>query len=363
MITHLIKNIQHRFGWCPNTRMIKTAPVMLSTPPAFVLPSGQAGGAGGQGRIGRGIELVAGSIRTLTREKQLLWFSVLTGLVIAFMFLAQYTLHVLGSYPYEMISDPAWMVLTYAIGLSGIFCFSFLLSGLVLNLSPEDPKKDQSIREGLSEAGKYLRPLLTWSAILAVAGTGIYLLFRSAGELTIDSLINRFPFGYIVEPEAYGTGPIAGGFHIMYAADATFMMMIITLFLFAITAFIVPALVLEKKSIPGAIGESARLIRKSWGEMLVCFLILGTALIAFTALSWLFQMLFYAVELNGPFWYEFYYKGGWRVVAALYMAAWMIFALAGATIAGIAIRDLYTYAKTGRMPGSHETLREVQSSP
>jgi hypothetical protein len=292
-------------------------------------------------------------MNALVREKHLLWFSALAGLVIAFIFLAQYIIQVLGSYPYDMISEPAGMVLTFLIELVCLFCFCFLLSGLVLCRSAEDRGTELTIRGGLSVAGKYLRPLLAWSGILAVVGTLVFVWIRSlGGYLTINSLITRFPFGYIVTPETFGQGPIAGNFHIMYASDSTFLMMTITIVLLAATAFIVPVLVLEKKSLTMAIHESGRLLRKSWAEMLVAFLILGIILVAFTALSWIFQPVFSAVQLNNPFWYEFYYKGGWVAVAALYMTAWMIIALIGATVGGIAIRNLYLYSRTGGIPNT-----------
>ncbi len=353
-MTRVSEMAEHWFGLCRKTPTLHASPSAFTVRPVAVNAAqpGDGGASGGAGRLRRGVGIAAGSVKTLARETHLLWFSALTGLVIAFVFLAQYALAILGSYPYELISGPAGIVLTFCIEWVAIFCFCFLLAGLVLYRPAEDGGRAHTIRDGCSEAGKYLRPLLAWSGILAMAGTGIYYLFRLTGDLTINSLITRFPFGYIVEPEAYGQGPIAGTFHLMYASNATFLMMIITVVLFAITAFITPVIVLEKKTLTMAVAESVQLTKKIWGEMLVCFLILGIALVAFTTLSGLFQVLFSAVELSSPFWYEFYYKGGWGAVAALYMTAWMILALAGATVAGIAIRNLFTYAKTGRMAGS-----------
>nr|WP_320161912.1 DUF6159 family protein [uncultured Methanoregula sp.] len=342
--------------------MMKTAPAVLSTPPATVHPLEPDGGAGGAGRIGRGAGIVADSIKTLVRNRQLLWFSVLTGIVIAFMFIAQYTLHVLGSYPYEMINSSLWPILTFIIELVSVFCLCFLLAGLVLNRSSDPRGKAGSFRQGLSKAKDHLRPILIWSGIMAILGTGVYFLIQSTGDLTITSLIIRFPFGYIMEPEAYGPGPIAGGFHIMYAAGSTFLMMVINVILLVLTLFVIPVLALEKKSLSYALGESARLVRQCWGEILVCFFILGIIFIAFTLLSGVFQIIFSAVELNGQFWYEFYYMRGWAAVALVYMAAWTVLVLIGATLAGIAIQNLYQYAKTGMMPGAPEGIPEVQTS-
>ena len=339
-------------GLCRKPPVLHTTPVAFIESPATAnpTPSGSGGGAGGSGRIGRGIGVLSGSIRTVNREKRLLWFSVLVGLVIVFMFIAHYALHVLGSYPYEMISYPLGLVLTFSIELISVFCFCLILAGLFLN-SPSDPADmGGSIRKGLSRAKTHAGALLCWSGFMAVIGTSMVLLVTSAGDLTLSSLITRFPFGYIVTPEVYGQGPIAGLFHIRYASLATIQLMIVNVTLFILTAFVVPVLVLENKPLPAAIGKSTRLFKTIWGEMLVCILLLGMVIIAFSLLSVIFQVIFNAVLLDSPFWYEFYYQGGWRAVAALYMTVWIALVLILATVSGIVIRNLYAYTTTGRIP-------------
>ena len=350
ILAQLSEIIQKNMGWCPNTGMVRAAPSVLSVPSGVMLPLEPDGGAGGSGRIGRGIEVLSGSIKTLNKEKRLLWFSVLAGLVIAFMFMAQYALHVLGSYPYEMISYPLGLVLTFCIELISVFCICLILAGLFLNRPADPVDAGVSIRAGLSKATTHARALFCWSGIMAVIGTSVYLLIVSTGDLSIQSLITRFPFGYIVTPEIYGPGPIAGLFHIQYASIATIQMMIINVAVFILTAFVIPVLVLERKPLSAAIGESTRLIKKIWGEMLVCILLLGIVITGFSLISGIFQVIFSAVLLDSPFWYEFYYKGGWSAVAALYMAAWFTLVLIITTVSGIVIRNLYTDTTSGRMP-------------
>jgi hypothetical protein len=355
-MTFISDSIQRGMGWCPKAQMIKTAPLVLSMPPAQVLSPGPDGGAGRSGRIHRGTRIITDSIGTLVRNREILWFSVLTGLVIAFMFIAEYFLHILTlSYPYEMIGSPIQALATFCIELVSMLCLGYLLAALMLSRASETRGGSMgSIRRGLLQAKDHLRPILIWSGIMAIPGTAIYFLTRYAdpGNLMVNGLINRFPFDYIVEPEAHGIGPIAGGFHILFASDSTFLLMSINVVLIILTLFVIPVLVLEKTALSGALGESFRLIKKSWGEILVCFFILGIAFIAFTLLSGIFQIVFSAVSLNGYFWYEFYYKGGWGLVAGVYMIAWMTLVLTGAALAGIAIQSLYQYAKTGVIPAT-----------
>ncbi|MEI7858141.1 MAG: hypothetical protein WCH85_11675 [Methanomicrobiales archaeon] len=153
---------------------MRTAPLILATPPVTVTPLEPDGGAGGTGRISRGIGFAKGSIRTLIRERQLLWFSFLTGLVMAIMFVANYVLQRLSSYPFDAIDLPRWLILTFAIELFTVFCLTILLAGLILSLSPGETSRPRSYREGVSRAKQYLRPLAEWSVIIALCGTALY---------------------------------------------------------------------------------------------------------------------------------------------------------------------------------------------
>ena len=127
---HLVETFERYLGWCPNAPAMRTATVVLTTPPVTLHPLEPDGGAGGSGRIDRGINLAVRSIKILSRNKRLLYFSFLTGLVMLFMFIAQYGLHLLGTYPYYAIDFPRWLVLTFAIDLVSVFCLTVLLAGL-----------------------------------------------------------------------------------------------------------------------------------------------------------------------------------------------------------------------------------------
>ena len=71
--------------------MCTTPPVIAALQAAIL--SDPEGGAGGSGLIDHGITLATGSIRTLIRNRQLLWFSFLTGLVLMFGLVSSLALH------------------------------------------------------------------------------------------------------------------------------------------------------------------------------------------------------------------------------------------------------------------------------
>ena len=78
-------------GWCPNAPAIRTAPAILVVPPGNIHPAqpGDGGSAGRFGRIGSGVSIAAGSLKAVFRDRQLLRFTFLSGLVMLFLILAE----------------------------------------------------------------------------------------------------------------------------------------------------------------------------------------------------------------------------------------------------------------------------------
>jgi hypothetical protein len=354
MITRISEVIHQWMGWCPNAPTLHTASAVLTNPPVTVNPLEPDGSAGGQGRISRGINLAAGSIKTMVRNKQLLWFSFFTGLVMLFMFAAAFSLHVFGTYPYPVMDFTVWLALTFTIEMITVFCINFLLAGLILSVSPHGSGLSVTIREGLSVAKTRMRSLLGWSVVVAVLGTALYVMvLQYSGYFfgTVSAVISQFPFYFILSPEIYGPGPIAGGFHVLAAATFTVSAMLMNALLFILTLFVVPILVLENKHLPGAVAESVSLFRKTWGEIITCFFVFCLILIGISLTSLIFRVAYGIVSPDDLF---FWYQGGWIASAVLYAFVWGVLVLIGVTAVGIATSNLYTYGKTGHMPGTSE---------
>lgn len=350
MSTRIAEIVHEWMGWCPNAPAKRTASMFLSTPQVTANPLEPDGGSGGTGRFGRGIGIATGSIRTLIREKQLLWFSFLTGFVMAFMFFANYVLQRLGSYPFDAIDLPRWLILTFAIELCTVFCLTVLLAGLILSLSQGKTSRPRSYREGLSRAKSHLRPLADWSVIIALCGTALYAFINYAGytHYTLSPILYQFPFNFILVPEVYSIGPMGGTYAISYGVTSTLILSGINILLCILTLFVVPMLVLENKHLSGAVAESIGLVKKCWRETIICFLLFGLMFLAVSLTSLLFRFVYSIVY---PEMLLFWRPGTeWIAGAALYMLVWFILAMIGSTAGGISLFNLYTYAKTGRMP-------------
>jgi MFS family permease len=351
MITKISENIFEWMGWCPNAPAMRATPTVLMVPPKTIQSAQPSGGAGGSGRFNRGIGVALSGTKTLFRNRQLLWFSLLTGVVMAFMFIAQYVLYLLGPFMYNTIGFPHWLILIFVIELVTVFCLNVLLAGLVMSTSPEEGRT-VSFRQGLFRTKQYLSPLADWSVIVAFLGTGLFISTLYFGYIQIIMalypLFHQFPFGFILLPEYYHIGPIAGTFAIQNGLTYTLILSGINLLLVFLTLFVVPLLVLEKKRLPEAIAGSAALMKKVWGEAIVCFLILGVMLFAVSLTSFLFGIIygFVAPEMQ-LFWYP---GDAWIASAVLFMLIVFGLAVVVSTIAGIAVGNLYMFGKSGRIP-------------
>ena len=350
---YFTETILSNFGWCPNAPAMRTASTVLVVPSEITHPSQPDGGTGGSGKINRGISLALSGTKTLARNIQLLWFSLLTGLVMAFMFITQYGLHLLGTYPYYAIDLPRWLVLTFVIDLVSVFCLTVLLAALVLNISPGE-SKPVSFREGLSRTKGYLRPLTTWSVFIALLGTAIYVPLHYFGYMrfTLYPVLDQFPFYFILFPEVYSTGPIGGTYAILSAVTSTVVVSGINIVLLILTLFVVPLLVLDNRRLTGAVAGSVTMMKNVWGELLACFLLLLLVVSAAAMTSLLFRVVYRVVA---PDMLLFWYPGDtWIAAALLYMLILCGLAFVVSTIAGIAAVNLYTFGKTGRMPDARD---------
>ena len=255
----------------------------------------------------------------------------------------------------------------------------FLLAGLTLSLSS---KKDGPVSffQGLTMAKKYLRSLTGWSVVVALAGTLLYIAYLfsylldstwfqpynivSALSRTLPGFLlsvqSQFPFNFVLEPSQYVPflQPGWDWWQISFALIDTLILSAITVFLFVLTLFVVPLLVLERKSLKEAVLGSFTLMKNIWGEVAACVLGLGMVVFAISLMYLLFQFSGVGYE-----WWDFgsmytsftFPSDAWIAAALLYVLAVSALAFVAATVGGIASLDLYRYAKTGQKPGSVET--------
>lgn len=312
-------------GWCPNTRSLPTATVIRTAPSVTADASAPGGGAGGPGRLDRGINLALGSLRILFGNRQLFWFSLLSALVILFSLVATFTLqYVSGINPFQafdyalaplpvivVLGSPAWFVLTFLSQFIVLFCSTYPLAALVFCVSLLLSGKGTTLREGVSAVKKHGYPIAGWALVYAlVAAVRSVVVY-----LYPDNILLILLTGALFIPTGF------------------------------ITMYVIPVIVLEGKSLAGAVAESLSILRKTWGELLLCLVVwLGIWIIVAVA------ALVPAIAIGFP-------SGNMGLInftIFLYLLVLMAMIVIYSTAAGIFITGLYTYAKTGRVPAQFE---------
>jgi len=153
--------------------MVRASQAVIGDPPEPAYEGSPDGGAGGSGTARRGIGAALSGTKTLIRNRQLLWSSLLAGLVLVAHLIAQWAFFILPqSMEWRSFADARLLpslVLTFAVGLLAMFCLVFLLAGLVLNISSRKGSP-VSFFHGLSMARKYLGLLAGGSVVVTLAG-------------------------------------------------------------------------------------------------------------------------------------------------------------------------------------------------
>jgi len=349
---HLLETVKDYLGWCPNAPALRTAPAVLVVPPGTANPAqpGSGGDAGGSGRIRLGIGIATGSIRTLIRNRHLLWFSFLAGLMILFLVMAEgwsvthydYARSPIIWIPFgdsPLIVFDLQPFLIEAICLSG---FTLLLAGLVLYQRESGGKKPVTIRGAFSGINMHTGTLAALSVAMALVAT-ILLEITSQSQITggieytLSMAMFHLPYAYYFTPNG-----------IFSALFFSFRIMVANIVLFLLALYVVPAIVLENKRLLPAIVRSIGLMKKTWRELLGCVFVFGAIVLIVAAIALLIGQS--PALLNHD--YDFFLqmsRGQVLMTGVCYgfLLACGVLMAAGSTALGIAITDLYTLGTDG----------------
>jgi hypothetical protein len=361
-MTIRISEVIHEWmGWCPNAVILRLAPPIIGTPSASVNPAQPDGGAGGSRTIRRGIGAALSGTKTLARNPQLLWFTLLAGLVLAGNTIGQAAF---WYFEYNLHMQLYWIVWQFFIELATLFCLVFLLAGLVLSISSKKEGSASFFVE-LAGAKKYLKAIFLWSFVLALAGMLLdminfyfYGVFSTHIYGFLISTLNQFPFTLTLNPSTFAEIPGYGGrsplfWTYPYGFMEALIFSAINLLLFILTPFVVPLIVLEQKTLREAVAGSFAIMKKTWVEEAACAVFLGVVVFG-VFLTYLLVQAAHGMVTPPHLLYD-RPTDTWIALGLLYYLALFSVAFVVATVGGIAALDLYTSAKTGQMPKSAET--------
>src|SRR5271157_872637 len=257
-------------------------------------------------RIIRSFQLVKASWRILMEDKKLLAFPIISGIV---------TLLVIATFiPIAFFSNGWFSFSTNTVGgivslfifyLISYFVVIFFNVGLISCVYAKMNGKDMTVKEGLAAATSHLGSIIAWAVIAATVGLILHMIEDRAGFL-----------GQIV-------ASIIGGVWSL------------------VTLFVVPVLAFEDKGVFSAMKESLELFKKTWGESVVGTISISLifAAIGFVGLLLVLGTLF--IESTTLFF----------VALALFIVLIAVLAILASAMQGIFTVALYTYAKTGSVPG------------
>ncbi|MHB8164565.1 MAG: hypothetical protein ACYDDV_09550 [Methanoregula sp.] len=362
-MTRVSEVAEHWLGLCRKPPVVRTSQAGIGNQFESAHDGSPDGGAGGPGTFRRGIGAALSGTKTLVQNRQLLWFSLPVGLVLVGNILVQGALSYITWTMQPNIGETEWVVLNFIIEFATLFCLVFLLTGLVLSI-PSKKEGHVLFFEGITGAKKYIKAIFVWSGVLALAGMllfSIYFyshdwlprnhLFPQILGTLFGSLLNplmEFPFNPTLatytffDPSRVGGIPLTSWIY-PFGIMQTLIFSEINLLLLILTPFVVPFIVLEKKTLREAFVGSFTLMKKNWEEAASCAVFLGVVACGVFLTYLLVQAASGMVTPDGVI--TIRPENTWIALALVYDSALFCFAIVIATVGGIAALDLYRNAK------------------
>jgi len=362
-MTSVSEITEHWLGLCRKPPLVHASKAGIVYLPEPAHAGSPDGGGGRPGTVRRGIGAALSGAKTLAQNRQLLWFTLLAGLVLAGNTIGQAAFFYIGHNLHMPLNSLAWR---FFIEFATLFCLVFLLAGLFLSI-PSKKEDTASFFDGLAGAKKYKKAIFLWSFVLALAGMLLvivlsyvparfptheilFLYHNGFGRFDsfLFSTLSQFPFNLsglppydiFTEIPGYGGRSVLLWFYPGFRETLVFS--VINLLLLILTAFVVPLIVLKQKTLREAVAGSFALMKKTWVEVAACVVFLGVVVSGVFLMSLLVQAAHGMVTPLAT-----YYRptGAWIALGFLYDLALLIVAFVVATVGGIAALDLYSSEK------------------
>jgi len=280
----------------------------------------------------------------MVRERQMLWFSLISGLLMFFLFILMYWTRGNVYYDPFLIRIPLGdFILWFDPRLIPIlafflFCFTFLTAGLIQYRNGIHTNPPLTIREGFLGARTHAGPLAALSIAMALAGTILIAVVTSdnLADISIQMMDIFMPYIWFL-PDGLG---LSITFWLMS------VIMGVTIILFLAVLYVVPVIVLENKGLISALAGSVTIIQKTWREILGCILVYGALVLLFGGISLVMNQVLSLNNYDPVFWYS---QGLIPIAALVYETILFCFAVLIAVCsvaAGVAIVDLYHVGKS-----------------
>ena len=336
-------------GLCPKSPMMHaSAAVLVGTPSlSHVSPPDGSGPTRPSRGLRQGISIATGSLRVLARDRHLLWFPYLAGLVILFLLIVEgwRATHIGSASPFliGIPLDSPFLVNSGLVINMQVFLFetvvlsglTLVLAGLVLHRAGTTGDERGTIRDSFSRINGHTGSLLALSIIMAILATGMDVVVsqtRFFGGIVSGIFMTVFylPYAYYFPDELFST--------LFFSTEIMFINSLLLLVALAV----VPCIVLEKSGLVTAIAGAVTRVKAGWRELLGCLIVMGLIIAGIAAVALLIGQS--PLLLNHD--YDFFLqmsRGQVFMTAICYgfiAVCWVLLAV-GYTAAGICVVDLF----------------------
>ncbi len=265
------------------------------------------------GRIRRGWQMTKMSLRIIRKDKELLLFPLLSG-IITLLILGSFFGGMFAIYGLEGITDDADSIVFYVFFAVFYFVSFFVatffnacvVGAATIRMNGGNP----TFMDGIRKATHSLKYIILWSLFAATVG------------LILRAIQERVGFlGKI----------IVGALGVAFAIA---------------TYFVVPVLVFEKLGPWAALKRSVSILKGTWGEALIGNLGLGVIFFLFGLLG--------LIPIIAGIWVMTF----WSIVIGFLVAIvyWLILGLIASAASSVLLAALYRYATTGKTAEDFEDL-------
>ena len=267
------------------------------------------------GKFNASVIIVKESWNVLKKDKEIMWFPVLSGFLTLIVVAAMATFFyftLLGGSTTEFKIDEAMEInnivmytTMFAYYLIIFFMVNFCQSALFIIVQGRFAGQDLNFNDGIQGAGKYIGKIFVWSLISATVG------------LILKIISDNFKvIGKVV------AGIFGAAWEIL-------------------TYFSLPALVIGNLSIKDSFKESAAIIKKTWGETLIVSFGVGLFFVAVVLLAIVISI---GIIMLAPTTYVII------LVSTIFVIFYIAMILLATTLSSIYKLALFNYARTGNIP-------------
>lgn len=267
------------------------------------------------GTFSDSFQLVKESFAVLKKDKELVWFSVISLIAAILMsgFFIFFTYSLANTEVENTKNGYLYYVFLFAYYLLSYFIIIFLNTGLITCANKRLNGGDPTLSDGFLNAKKHIGKIFVWALISATVGIILGMATNNRRGRIVGSVIGM----------AWNL----------------------------LTFFVIPIMIFENKSVIQSIKKSGSLFKKTWGKNVISRFSMGIFFWVLSFAGAILLMISFSTASSAII----------IPVSALAVIYFVVLAIISLSLNGIFVATLYIYATTGEVPRvySHEIIENA----